>query len=101
MEQLYKQLEDATVTAPISGTVTAVYAEEGVPGQGLLFVIEDIDHLEISTTIRSMISPRVEVGMPALIRTMTAIDDQDFREHCWKFPHRLQKRRFQQFQRPV
>ena len=77
LEQLYKQLEDATVTAPISGTVTAVYAEEGVPGQGLLFVIEDIDHLEISTTIKEYDITSVEVGMPALIRT-DAIDDQEF-----------------------
>ena len=77
LEQLYKQLEDATVTAPISGTVTAVYAEEGVPGQGLLFVIEDIDHLEISTTIKEYDITSVEVGMPALIRT-DAIDDKEF-----------------------
>ena len=77
LEQLYKQLEDATVTAPISGTVTAVYAEEGVPSQGLLFVIEDIDHLEISTTIKEYDITSVEVGMPALIRT-DAIDDKEF-----------------------
>ena len=77
LEQLYNQLENYTVTAPISGTVTAVYAVEGSPSSGLLFIIEDIDDLEITTSIKEYDVNAVKVGMPALIRT-DAIDGAEF-----------------------
>ena len=43
--QLQESLEDTRITAPCSGTVTAVYAEVGSTGSGLLFIIEDVDDL--------------------------------------------------------
>lgn len=77
LEQLYLQLENYTVTAPISGTITAVYAVEGSPSSGLLFIIEDIDDLEISTSLKEYDVNAVRVGMPAVIRT-DAIDGAEF-----------------------
>lgn len=63
LKRIDKQINDATITTPISGTVTAVYAEEGASGSGLLFVVEDIDHLKVSTTIKEYDISDVEVGM--------------------------------------
>lgn len=77
LQQLYKQLDDATVTAPISGTITAVYAQEGSPGQGLLFIIENVDDLEISTSIKEYDVNSVQEGMTTVIRT-DAIDGASF-----------------------
>ncbi|MCL2374418.1 MAG: efflux RND transporter periplasmic adaptor subunit, partial [Treponema sp.] len=40
-------LERSEIRAPISGTVTAVIAREGVSGMGLLFIVEDTDALKV------------------------------------------------------
>ena len=77
LQMLYKQLEDSTITAPISGVITAVNAEEGVPASGILFVIEDVDRLEISTSIKEYDIASVKEGLPVSIRT-DAIDGEEF-----------------------
>ena len=69
LERLEKQLRDATITAPISGTVTSVYAQEGNPGNGLLFIIEDLQALEIVTRVREFDVSNVEPRMPVMIRS--------------------------------
>ena len=69
IQSLQDTLADATITAPVSGVVTAVYAEEGQPGNGLLFVIEDTDALKITTNIREYDVGSIEVGMPVVIRS--------------------------------
>ena len=69
IQSLQKNLDDATITAPVSGVVTAVYAEEGQPGNGLLFVIEDTDALKITTNIREYDVGSIEVGMPVIIKS--------------------------------
>lgn len=51
LEKLRQNLSDARITAPIDGTVTVVNAVEGENGAGLLFVVEDTDHLVVSTSI--------------------------------------------------
>ena len=62
IQSLQDTLADATITAP-------VYAEEGQPGNGLLFVIEDTDALKITTNIREYDVGNIEVGMPVVIRS--------------------------------
>lgn len=69
LEQLKKQLEDATVTAPSSGTVTAVFATEGAAGSGLLFVIEDTQALKITTTVKEYDLPSIRVGQAVEIKS--------------------------------
>ena len=69
IQSLQDTLADATITAPVSGVVTAVYAEEGQPGNGLLFVIEDTDALKITTNIREYDVGNIEVGMQVVIRS--------------------------------
>jgi len=76
LERLENQLRDATITAPISGTVTNVYAKESAPGNGLLFIIEDLQSLEIATRVREFDVTDVQPGMPVIIRS-DATGDRD------------------------
>jgi RND family efflux transporter MFP subunit len=69
LEKLEKQLRDSTITAPISGVVTKVYAKEGSPGSGLLFIIEDLEALEISTKVKEYDAALVSPGLPVIIRS--------------------------------
>lgn len=69
IQKLEKQLEDSVIKAPVSGTVTAVYAKEGTSGQGLLFVIEDTDSLKITTKIKEYDVGNVSSGMQVSIKS--------------------------------
>ena len=77
LKKLRMELEDAQVTAPISGTVTAVYAQVGSAGNGLMFVIEDTDDLVIRTSLKEYDITSVREGMPAVIRS-DATGDTEF-----------------------
>ena len=72
LAQLEKRLEDSIITAPISGTVTAVIAREGAVGMGLLFVIEDTDNLKITTSFREYDISRIAEGMEVTITSDAA-----------------------------
>lgn len=69
MEKLQNSLSDSTVKAPISGTITAVYALEGMPGNGLLFIIEDTDNLIVKTSVKEYDVASISTGMPAIIKS--------------------------------
>lgn len=77
IQLLEKSLSDATITSPISGTVTAVYAEEGGSGSGLLFVIEDTNSLEIETSVSEYDLLNVVPGMKVSVKT-DATGDEEF-----------------------
>jgi len=67
IQMLEKQLENSTIKTPVSGTVTAVLANEGDFGAGLLFVIEDTDSLRVITSIREYDIARIYEGMEVTI----------------------------------
>ena len=67
IRKLEKQLEDSTVTSPIDGTVTAVYAKEGAAGSGLLFVVEDTENLKVAARISEYDVGRVRPGMAVAV----------------------------------
>lgn len=69
LEALNKNLEDATITSPMAGVVTAVYATEGAGANGLLFVVEDIENLKIETKITEYNVEEVKVGNRSEIRS--------------------------------
>ncbi len=69
LRQLQESLADATITAPCAGTVTAVYAEVGSTGSGLLFVIEDVENLIVETTVKGYDMGTVQEGMEVVIRS--------------------------------
>ena len=68
LNQMERDLKDTLITAPISGTVTAVIAREGDPAGGLMFVIEDIDSLRIKAPFREYDIARIYEGMEVIIR---------------------------------
>ena len=69
LRQLQENLEDTQITAPCSGTVTAVYAEVGSTGSGLLFVIEDTENLIVDTAVKGYDVGTVQTGMDVVIRS--------------------------------
>ena len=69
LRQLRADLADTEIKAPMAGTVTAVYAEVGSAGSGLLFVIEDVDHLVVSTSVKDYDVGTVKTGMPVTIKS--------------------------------
>ncbi len=77
LRQLKVSLNDTKIKAPVSGTVTAVYAKEGASGSGLLFVIEDTENLIISTDIKGYDIDTLKEGVNVQIST-EAIDDKVF-----------------------
>ena len=76
IQQLEKQEADSTIKAPSSGTVTAVYATEGSVGSGLLFVIEDTDHLQITGNVKEYDYPNVKMGMDVIIQSDATGDNE-------------------------
>ncbi len=75
LDQLRADLAGTEITAPMAGTVTAVYAEVGSAGSGLLFVIEDTEHFVVSTSLKDYDIASVEEGTLASIRSDATGDD--------------------------
>lgn len=69
LQRLQRQLADATVTAPISGTVTVINAKVGSPAGGMLFVIEDTDNLVVKTKIKEYDISTIQEGMTAEVKS--------------------------------
>ena len=69
IRQLNETLDDTKITAPVSGTVTAVYATVGGSGSGLLFVIEDTDNLVVSTSVKGYDLGSGKTGMAVEIKS--------------------------------
>lgn len=76
LSNLRRDLEKATVKAPISGTVTAVYATEGETAAGVMFVIEDTANLVITSTVKAYDLESVREGMEVLIKTDSTGDKE-------------------------
>ncbi len=69
LRQLRVDLAGTRITAPCAGTITAVYAEVGASGSGLLFVIEDVDNLVVSTSVKGYDMGTVQPGMKVAIHS--------------------------------
>jgi len=69
LEKLKDDLANCIINAPISGTVTAVYAQEGAEAKGLLFAIENTEDLIIETAIKELDVNAVKPGMPVQIKS--------------------------------
>lgn len=77
LKKLQLELAEAALTAPVSGTVTAVYAKKGAAGNGLMFVIEDTENLIVKTSLKEYDISSVREGMPALIKS-DATGEEEF-----------------------
>ena len=69
LRQLRADLEGTEIAAPAAGTVTAVYAEVGSSGAGLLFVIEDVEDLVVATSVKDYDVASVSPGMAVAIQS--------------------------------
>ena len=69
IEKQKQQLDDCTVKATVDGTITAVNAVVGNPGSGVLFQIESLDNMEITTPIKEVDIANVKVGQRVEIKT--------------------------------
>jgi HlyD family secretion protein len=68
---LQKAIADATVTAPVAGTVTAKIANAGelIQPRGPIVILTDLDHAWANVYIAEPAVPRVRIGQPATIFT--------------------------------
>lgn len=71
LKKLEKQLADAVLVAPISGTVTAVNPKEGepCPTAGVAFVVENTDKLIVKSKIKEYDVSAVKEGMVVTIKS--------------------------------
>lgn len=76
LEKQKKNLSDAKITAPIDGTVTLVNAKAGESGTGLLFVVEDTDHLIVSTSIGEYDISLIKISQEVTIKSDSTGDRQ-------------------------
>lgn len=77
LETYQESLEDYVVTAPISGIVTKVEVEEGNGfNGGNLMVIQDDEHLVVTTEIDEYDIATVEEGQEVVIKTDATGDDE-------------------------
>lgn len=63
-----KDLDNCTMRAPAAGTITAVYAVKGAPANGLMFVIEDTEALQLTVQIKEYDVNIVKPGMKCVIK---------------------------------
>lgn len=69
LQKMQKEVVDSSIYAPISGMVTAVYAKEGAPASGMLFIIEDTDNLVVKTSVKEYEVTSVQEGMEATVKS--------------------------------
>lgn len=64
-----QQIADATLRAPISGTVTLVNANEGNVSSGVLFTIEDTQNLKVTANVSEYDINQVKIGQRVIVKT--------------------------------
>ncbi len=69
LQKLQKTLNDSTMTAPISGTVTFAQANVGQPASGLMFIVENTDELIVSASLNESDIGLVAVGQKVAVVT--------------------------------
>ena len=73
LERLEKDMENATLIAPISGTVTRVYAKVGrfadqaIDNNPTLITIEKLDKLELNVSVSEYSISKIKIGQKAII----------------------------------
>lgn len=75
LSQMERHLQEGVITAPISGTVTAVYADPGEFSMSRLFTIENLDELRVLAYVREYDLPNIHIGKDVTI-TAYATGDQ-------------------------
>lgn len=63
LEALYEKYENCTIKATASGTITKINAQVGSSVNGTVAVIEDTEHLKISTSFKEYDVQNINIGM--------------------------------------
>lgn len=69
LEKMQSQLNNATIIAPMDGTITFLNASKGEYAAGLMFVLEDASDLMVKTTVGETEVGALVTGQDALVRT--------------------------------
>lgn len=69
LEKMQSQLNNATIIAPMDGTITFLNAGKGEYAAGLMFVLEDASDLTVKTTVGETEVGALVTGQDALVRT--------------------------------
>lgn len=77
IENLQGDVERSVITAPMSGTVTAVYVTEGSTATGLLYVVEDLSKLKVTANLKEYDLSYIEKGNNTIIKS-DATGDEEF-----------------------
>ena len=62
LEKLEKNLQDATIVAPVDGTVTVKNASVGVVPTGILFKVENTGNLIVNTEVKELDTAKLKPG---------------------------------------
>lgn len=76
LKNMQDRLSKCTVTAPASGTITAVYATEGAAPNGVLFQIENTDALQVDVKIKEYDVNSLKPNMAAIIKADATGDEE-------------------------
>ena len=76
LKTMQEKLGKCTVTAPASGTITAVYATEGASPNGVLFEIENTDALQIDVKVKEYDVNTLHPNMAAIIKAEATGDEE-------------------------
>ena len=71
VEALEEQISDATLVAPVDGTVTLVNAKVGEASSGIVFMVEALDDLKIEATIAERDLASVVEGLKVEVSSST------------------------------
>lgn len=69
LEKQESRLENGRITAPIDGTITMVNGKVGGTPAGILFIIEDMSDLVVTTSVKEFDIGNVTVGQEVVIKT--------------------------------
>lgn len=76
LEKLQQNLNKATITAPVAGTVTACNAVVGAAVTGTMFTIQDTGSLMVNTEIKEYDVDQVTVGKKVILKTDATGSDE-------------------------
>lgn len=77
LEILKDKLDDCVITAPCDGTVTAVNAVSGSAAEGILFIIENLDDLKMTASVKEYSISEMSKGLDVKV-TIPSLDNKEF-----------------------
>lgn len=77
LEILKDKLADCVITAPCDGTITEVNAVSGSAAAGVLFIIEDLDDLKMTASVKEYSISEMKTGLDVKV-TIPSLNNKEF-----------------------